>query len=212
MEVKADLGETSPMMLPTAPRHLNELVFDVLKDHIRRDVLRDGLILRQDSVSKAFGVGRAPAAMALRKLENEGLIRKRVGHGFVISRGNSEVEPLELDLEDAGLRFPGHLRKALKRQRRKDSILPEVEMAVASCIVFGRFRINQTALAEHYGVSRTVANEILANLEGLDFTRLESNARWYRRAVNLGRDQRVLRALAAVRAGGAAPSTRGIPQ
>jgi DNA-binding GntR family transcriptional regulator len=46
-------------------------------------------------------------------------------------------------------------------------------------LVFGRFQINQSALAEYYGVSRTIAHEILTGLENMGFVRLGSNARWY---------------------------------
>lgn len=158
-----------------------ELVYRSLRDHIVRKVFRDGLILRQGQISETFGVGRGPVADALRRLEDEGLIRKRVGHGFLVAngKGNGDVEPAEMDLADAGLEVPKGLRNALSLRRLKSHIYPKVEQAVASIQVFGRFRINQSALAEHYGVSRTIAHEILAELESVGLVTLGSNGRWY---------------------------------
>ena len=167
-------GDPGPGALPR-----NELVYRILRDHIVSNVFREGLILRQGPISDSFGVGRDPAAKALRKLEGEGLIRKRVGHGFLVASGDRQVEPVEMELASAGLELPRVRRDALTLRKLKSLIYPRVEQAVASLLVFGRFRINQSALAEHFGVSRTVAHEILVGLEGVGLARLGSNARWY---------------------------------
>ena len=171
-EIGGDLG-------PAASLPLNELVFRILQDHIVRDVFSEGLILRQGSIADSFGVGRDPAAKALRKLEGKGLIRKRIGHGFLVANGDREVEPVEMGLESAGLVLPKVFRDAVTHRKLKAIIYPKVERAVASLLVFGRFRINQSALAEHFGVSRTIAHEILIGLEGVGLARPGSNTRWY---------------------------------
>lgn len=171
------LNSSSEPSLAALPK--NELVYRILRDHIVRSVFQDGLILRQGPVSNTFGVGREPVSKALRKLESKGLIRKRVGHGFLVASNDRPVEPIEMDLGDAGLQLPNVLRKALSQRKLKEPIYPQVEQAVASVLVFGRFRINQSALAEHYGVSRTVAHEILDGLESVGLARLGANARWY---------------------------------
>lgn len=167
-------GEPGLAALPKS-----ELVYRILRDHIVRNVFRDGLILRQGPVSSTFGVGREPVSKALKKLESNGLIRKRVGHGFLVATHDQTVEPIEMDLGNAGLELPKPLRKALSRRKLKEHIYPQVEQEVASVLVFGRFRINQSALAEHFGVSRTVAHEILGGLENVGLARLGANARWY---------------------------------
>lgn len=162
-----------------APLYLNEQIFQTLKDHILDDVFEPGLVLRESSIVEAFGVGRVPAAMALRKLEREGLIRKRRGHGFMVVRKGVKARPQEMSLDEAGLVVPDSLGRAAKFRTWREKIYPEVENTVASLLVFGRFQINQSALAEYYGVSRTIAHEILTSLENMSFVRLARNARWY---------------------------------
>lgn len=179
MDVSVDAVFSEQMAPSEQSLHLNELVFLTLKDHILREVFKDGLVLRQGSIAETFGVGRAPAAMALRKLEGEGLVRKRLGHGYIVARIAVAPEPVEVGLGEAGLVLSHRFHDALKHRKRKKFIYPQVERAVASCLVFGRFRINQSALADHFGVSRTVAREILTNLESLGFATLGQNARWY---------------------------------
>lgn len=179
MDASPDVRPADPLGRSGPSAHLNELVFRTLQDHILRAVFQDGLVLRQNAIAETFGVGRAPAAMALRKLEAAGLVRKRLGHGYIVARNAVAPEPVALALTAAGLTLPHRFQDALKHRKRKGLIYPEVERAVASCLVFGRFRINQSALAEHFGVSRTVAREILTSLEGAGFARLGRNARWY---------------------------------
>lgn len=162
-----------------APARINELVFEVLREHILGGAFDGGLVLREKAVADAFGVGRAPARMALKKLESEALVRKRKGHGFEVAVGGETSESLRLSLSDAGLVLPKALEKTLSKRNWRQHIYPEVERAVASCLIYGRFRINQSALAEFFGVSRTVAHEVLTSLEHADFVRQGKNARWY---------------------------------
>lgn len=171
--------EAGTAAIDAAPVPLNEQVFRILRAHIVDDVFEPGLVLRESSIVEAFGVGRVPAAMALRKLEREGLIRKRRGHGFVVVRKGTKARPQEIGLDEAGLVVPESLGKGAAIRTWRDTIYPEVEKTVASLLVFGRFQINQSALAEHYGVSRTIAHEILTSLENMGFVQLASNARWY---------------------------------
>jgi DNA-binding GntR family transcriptional regulator len=62
---------------------------------------------------------------------------------------------------------------------RREQIYPEVEHAVAVCLAHGRFRLNETALAQHYDVSRTIAHEVLTQLERAGIIEQDSNNRWY---------------------------------
>lgn len=105
--------------------------------------------------------------------------RKRVGHGFLVATGDGRACPVEMELGSAGLELPKALRNALGQRKLRSHIYPKVEQAVASVLMFGRFRINQSTLAEHFGVSRTVAHEILNGLEGVGLARHESNGRWH---------------------------------
>jgi len=124
-------------------------------------------------------VGRVPSRMALQKLDKEKLIRKRKGYGFKVAVPGKPAPSRRRNLREAGLVVPENLQQALSRRSWRQRIYPRVEEGVASCLVFGRFMINQSALAEHFGVSRTIAHEVLTNLERVGFVRHEKNARWY---------------------------------
>lgn len=164
---------------PGAPSRINELVYDVLHAHIVGGTFEDGLVLRENDVAGIFGVGRAPARMALRRLAEEDLIRKRRGHGFEVARGGKSATSKHRPLLEAGLVLPHALAEQLAKRNWRQHIYPTVERAVASCLIFGRFHVNQSALASHFGVSRTVAHEVLTSLERVGFVRQGRNARWY---------------------------------
>jgi len=166
-------------VVPGAPSRINELVYDVLHAHIVAGTFEDGLVLRENDVAGIFGVGRAPARMALRRLAEEDLIRKRRGHGFEVARGGEPVASKHRPLLEAGLVLPQALAEKLTKRNWRQHIYPAVERAVASCLIFGRFHVNQSALAGHFGVSRTVAHEVLTSLERVGFVRQGRNGRWY---------------------------------
>jgi DNA-binding GntR family transcriptional regulator len=145
----------------------------VLRDHLRREVLPAGLVLGQANVARAFNVSRVPAGIALSRLLDEGLVQTFEGRGYIVPGG----EPLRTDLADAGLSVPADI--ANTSAIRREQIYSEVEHAVAACLAYGRFMLNETALAHHYDVSRTIAHEVLAQLERLGIIEQDSNNRWY---------------------------------
>lgn len=145
----------------------------VLRDHLTRDALPAGLVLGQANVARAFNVSRVPAGIALSRLLDEGLVQTFEGRGYIVPGG----EPLRADLIDAGLSVPADI--ANPSAARREQIYSEVEHAVAACLAYGRFMLNETALAHHYDVSRTIAHEVLAQLERLGIIEQDSNNRWY---------------------------------
>src|SRR5690606_58165 len=96
------------------------------------------------------------------------------GRGYMVGSG----EPLRMELEAAGLDL-GATLDDLQQRNRHAWIYPEVEHAVAACLAHGRFLLNESALASHYKVSRTVAHEVLTRLERTGIVVQESNRRWY---------------------------------
>lgn len=145
----------------------------VLRDHLTRDVLPAGLVLGQANVGRAFNVSRVPAGIALARLLDEGLLQTFEGRGYVVPGG----EPLRKNLVDAGLDLPTEI--TTPAVNRREQIYPEVEHAVAACLAYGRFMLNETALANHYDVSRTIAHEVLTQLERAGIVEQDSNNRWY---------------------------------
>lgn len=148
-------------------------IYTILRDHLTRGALTPGLVLGQASIARAFNVSRIPAGMALGRLNEEGLVHTFEGRGYVVPGG----EPLRADLFEAGLALSPEI--TAPSANRREQIYPEVEHAVAVCLAHGRFLLNETALAQHYDVSRTIAHEVLTQLERSGIIQQDSNNRWY---------------------------------
>jgi DNA-binding GntR family transcriptional regulator len=156
---------------------LYELIYAVLREHIEDGSFPPGLVLGESTVARAFQASRVPAAAALRRLRREGLLRDFDGRGYLT--GAHGAEPLRLELQEAGLRLPPDIMTGLKVRNRREWIYPAVEHAIASVLPFGRFQVNESALAEHHQVSRTVAHEVLTRLERTGLVSQDVNQRWY---------------------------------
>ena len=168
---------------PASP--LYEVIHDVLRQHVVDNVLPPGLVLGETGVARAFGASRVPAAAALRLLRDEGVIADFDGRGYVVPGG----DPLRIELAEAGLAVPPGLVDHSGAPSRHRLIYPEVEHEVAMCLSYGRFLVNESALAEHYRVSRTVAHEVLTRLERTGLIARDPNRRWYAGPL----DERLLR-------------------
>lgn len=161
-----------------ASRPLYEVIYKVLRDHLEAGTFPPGLVIGEAGVARAFATSRIPAAAALRRLREEGLVSDFNGRGY-LAGDDSEAPPLRLDLVEAGLELPPTLRKDLAIRTRQDRLYPEVERAVASCLAYGKFMLNESALAEHYDVSRAVAHDVLTRLERSGVISKDANQRWY---------------------------------
>jgi DNA-binding GntR family transcriptional regulator len=156
---------------------LYEVIYTVLRDHLAEGRLPPGLVLGETNVARAFRASRVPAAAALRRLRDEGLVSQFGGRGYLASA--RAVAPLRLDLGNAGFQLPPRLAAQLSARNRWEHIYPGVEHSVATCLAYGRFLVNESGLAEHYGVSRTVAHEVLTKLERSGIVARDMNQRWY---------------------------------
>ncbi|MCB1488953.1 MAG: GntR family transcriptional regulator [Bauldia sp.] len=156
---------------------LYEVIYAVLREHIADGSFPPGLVLGAAGVARAFNSSRVPAAAALQRLRQEGLLRDFNGRGYLT--GGPEAEPLRLDLGEAGLRLPPEMTGRLRVRNRRDRIYPAVEHAIARALPYGRFQVNESALAEYHDVSRTVAHEVLTRLERTGLVTQDVNQRWY---------------------------------
>ncbi len=155
---------------------LYAVIYDVLREHIVDGSFPPGLVLGEASVARAFQAGRMPAAVALRQLKRDGLVSDFDGRGYLTGRG---AAPVRRDLVEAGLRLPAARAGAAKIRNRRERIYPDVEHSVAVCLPYGRFLLTESALAEHCGVSRTVAHEVLTRLERTGLVTQDMTQRWY---------------------------------
>jgi len=157
---------------------LYELICGVLREHIEDGSFPRGLVLGEAAVARAFNASRVPAAMALRRLHDEGLLKQFEGRGYLANPAK-QTSPVRLALDEAGLRLPLTIDTKLAVRNSRQRIYPEVEHAVAACLPYGRFLLNESALAAHYHVSRTVAHEVLTRLERTGLAVQDTNRRWY---------------------------------
>jgi DNA-binding GntR family transcriptional regulator len=168
----------STLDLPAGPL-LADTIYRVLRQHIADRSLPEGLVLGEANVAKALQVSRTPARVALKRLAEEGLLCAHAGRGLLVRYGADAPEPLRMELEEAGLRLAEVDHSGLDASTAADRIYPHAEKAMASCMAFGRFWVNQTALASHFGISRTVAHDVLTRLEKVGVVLRDRNARWY---------------------------------
>lgn len=165
------------MTVAQEKRPLYEVIYAVLREHLATNAFPAGLVLGEASVARAFATSRIPAGAALRRLRDEGLLHDFAGRGFLVGRPASE--PIRMALEEAGLVLPSSVASGQAVRSQPGRLYPEVEHAVASCLAYGRFVLNESALAEHYGVSRAVAHDILTRLERTGIIAQDANQRWY---------------------------------
>jgi len=164
-------------LVPT--ERLNELIEAELRRHIVEGRLAHGAVLTETALARAFGVSRVPCAAALKRLGDEGLIRRFAGRGYLVAAAGTEPPPVHLDLSRAGLRVPEELARSLSQRTRGGRLYSEIERDIASHLMLGDFQVNETELAQYYGVSRTVAHEILLRLERTGIIEQRRNGRWY---------------------------------
>src|SRR3984885_156591 len=121
---------------------------------------------------------RAPVQAALRILEEEKLIRRFGGRGYLVGPPGMSLEPVRRDLGKRGLRIPNEIDAALQNRGLWEVVYEEVESAVAACLIFGEFRIIESELGDHYGVSRTVVRDVLGRLHERGIIAKTSSSHW----------------------------------
>lgn len=165
------LGTPRPKIGVT-PR-LFEQIARALREQIASGTLPHGTVLRETAIAAEFRVSRAPARMALDLLEKEGSIETAGSSKRVIAgaRDNGPVLPsaVEVAAEATWMR-----------------IYDDVESALVARMSFGSWRVVESDLGRHYGVSRTVAREVLGRLQQRGIVKKDHRSHWY--VPMLGRD------------------------
>lgn len=160
-----------------APPHqqvrLNDLIYATLLSNLQDGVLPSGLVIGEAAVGAAFGTSRAPALVALQRLAAEGHLLSGPKRGFLV--GPASARPLRAGLIDAGLRLPTGLADVVSQRAMRARLYPSVEREIAACLPYGRFQINEVALAQKHGIGRTIAHEFLVRLERLNITRQDGS-------------------------------------
>ncbi|MCA8908770.1 MAG: GntR family transcriptional regulator [Rhodospirillaceae bacterium] len=159
-----------------SPR-LYQRAYDILARQIEAGEIAPGERLLEAQVTARFGISRAPARKALAELACAGLIEKAAGRGYtVVGLGGAPSAPA---LPSA----PGE-RVVLSSPPTWERIYGEVEREIAGRSSFAGWRVIEAKLAEHYGVSRTVARDVLGRLQQRGVVRKDERSRWYAPALS----------------------------
>ncbi len=154
--------QQSPMPITTASTPdtsedaLYQRILRAVAAQIADGSLKEGARLMESRIATQYGVSRQPARQALLQLQSLGLITPAPanGRGYVIAQGAAQkAVPIAADA-------PVSMETTTGWQR----IYSDVEDTLTRHIPFGSWRVVEATLGQHYGVSRTVARDVLARL------------------------------------------------
>ncbi len=153
---------------------LYQQAYDVLTIQIRTGAMAAGTLITESSVATDLGISRSPARQALRMLCDEHLIEKADGPGYVVLKTPKRAarhapRSPSLSSDDPRVSFSSSWEK----------IYQSVEAELAARIVFGSWRLNEAKLATAFGVSRTVARDVVGRLQQRGILRKDGSSRWY---------------------------------
>lgn len=122
-------------------------------------VLVPGERLMESRLAHRFGVSRAPARQALVEMEALGFVAHAdaPARGYIIA--SKAAEHAAVYAVDPPEPF------SVETTPTWQLIYGDVEDALTKRVAFGSWRLVEVALGQHYGVSRTVAREVLARLQ-----------------------------------------------
>ena len=153
-----------------------ELVCDVLRANIKTGQLPPGFVLLEGPIADLMQSSRAPVQMALKILAEEGVVQRFAGRGFVVA--GSRAKPVRQDIRKLDLHISAEVDEALQSRGMWELVYQQVEEAVASSLIFGEFRIIETELGTHLGVSRTVVRDVLSRLNERGLIRKNQSSHW----------------------------------
>jgi DNA-binding GntR family transcriptional regulator len=154
------------------------LISDVLRNNIKAGRLPQGFVLLEGPIADVMQSSRAPVQMALKILEEEKLISRFDGRGFVVGAGNGMQSPLRGDIRDLDLQISGETDEALQSRGTWELVYDQVEEDIASSLIFGEFRIVETELGKYLGVSRTIVRDVLSRLNEHGLIRKNQSSHW----------------------------------
>ncbi|MBR0643629.1 GntR family transcriptional regulator [Plastoroseomonas hellenica] len=156
--------------LPGAQPRMHARTADLLAARIADGSLPPGTALFESRLAALLGTSRGPTRQALARLEAQGLVRRAEGRGYVVA-GAARRPGAALLVGLDGLR--------LAPSASWERVYAEVERAIVARMAFATWRVVETDLARHHGVSRTVAREVIARLHQRGLLRRDDRARWY---------------------------------
>lgn len=170
----------TPVAAETDGNHRNAPIYALITDMLRKAIhegsIEEGTVLLEGHVADILKSTRTPVRQALRELEEEGVVSRFEGRGFLA--GPAGALPRRVTLSSAMLGIDSSDEPALRKTLGWESIYDEVERDVVHLSVFDHYRINEVELARHFGVGRMVARDVLLRLESLGLLEKDDRLRW----------------------------------
>lgn len=151
---------------------------ETIRLNIDEGTLSPGLVLLEGPIARLLNISRSSVKRALALLEADGLVSRFDGRGYLVGPPGHPLAPVRTDLDEIDLVIGepgtgGHPRPSWKR------VHDRMEGDIASCLVFGRYRIVENDLADHFKVSRTMIRDVLGRLQERGMVAKSSTSRWF---------------------------------
>jgi DNA-binding GntR family transcriptional regulator len=146
----------------------------ILADEIAAGRLAAGTRLTESELARRFGISRAPVRQALAALAAAGLVARADGRGYVVLQAAGAVARDRA----GGAAGPIEPGEPLAAAATWQGIQREIETAIVSRTAFASWRVVESELARAYGVSRTVARDVVARLNQRGIVRKDGKGRW----------------------------------
>lgn len=140
---------------------------------IRDERIATGAIIRIAEVAKIFGSSRSPVKQAFEILEAQGRVRAHDGQGFVVGCG---AEPFRFTLTSGHLALENGEMDA--GQGTHDELYFRIERELILHSMSGHQRVNELALARHFGIGRTVARDLMFRANKLGIVNRGTSGHW----------------------------------
>jgi len=182
---------------PLAMQKRYELITRVLRNNIATGRLPAGFVLLEGPIARLLKSSRAPVQTALRVLDEEGLVHRFSGRGYLVGPEGAALEPIRGNIANLGLQISEEIDDALQTRGTWQHFYDQVEEQVAACVIFGQFWIVETELGDYLGVSRTVVRDILGRLHERGLISKNQSSHWTAGPLtaNAVREKFVLRAI-----------------
>lgn len=156
--------------------------YEVVADALRRNLVEGrvpaGTVLLEGPIADLFRLSRAPVQRALQQLEDEGLIHRFDGRGYLAGDAQRPVPRRRIDLTSLDLVLPTEAEEGFGERQTWRQIYARVEADITRCLVFGRYRVVETELAEHFDVSRTIVRDVLGRLQERGLVGKNDSSHW----------------------------------
>ena len=152
---------------------VQERAYLLLKAMIGDGRLLPGQKLLEAQVVKAFGISRSPARYALKALCDDSLVKEAQGRGYEVIGSDAAKPGRRAVIEPT----------TIPSVARWETIYGQVEREICSRMLFTDVRIVEDRLAAQFGVSRTVAHDVLSRMHSVGLIAKDRFGRWVARRV-----------------------------